>query len=395
MKGKIAQAADHFRVALLIETSHEFGREVLRGVRDYERGLDNHWAFYLQPDGMRQEMPKMGLWPCTGVIARFSGAAAARQLARSGLPLILLDPRQSRGRGLARAPYITTDTDAIVEMAFEHLYAGGCRTFAFVHSAAGTVWSEARGRAFAELARRRGFGCHVFGTQPAGTSWSADIRRLGAWIARLPAGLGVFAAMDQRGRQVIEACREKGIRVPGDVMVLGVDNDPLVCELCEPSLSSVALDAHRAGFEAARLLDRLMRGGAGAGERILVRPTHVSRRQSTSSGFDQDGVVAEARRYIFERLADPRMQVGDVATRCGVSRRLLETRFVQSVGRTLLQELTELRMERARTLLRDTPGAVAEVAAACGFSGPNYFTKAFRRRHGLAPLKYRASFDRA
>ena len=52
MKGKNAhRPADHERVALLIETSHEFGREVLRGIRDYEKALDNHWAFYLQPDG--------------------------------------------------------------------------------------------------------------------------------------------------------------------------------------------------------------------------------------------------------------------------------------------------------------------------------------------------------
>jgi LacI family transcriptional regulator len=393
MKGKIAQTADHFRVALLIETSHEFGREVLRGVRDYERGLDNHWAFYLQPDGMQQEAPKMGLWPCTGVIARLFNAATARLLLGGGIPFILLDPHTShvaRRYDLAKVPHITTDTGAIVEMAFEHLHACGCRSFAFVHSSEGTVWSEARGRAFAALAERRGFPCQLYGTQAHGIPWEEDIRQLGNWIARLPRRLGVFAAMDQRGRHVIEACREKGLRVPDDVLVLSVDNDPLVCELCEPSLSSIALDAHRAGYEAARILDGLMRGRPAApGTRILVKPTHVSRRQSTSSGFDEDVVVAAARRYIFDRLADRTVQVSDIAAYCGVSRRLLETRFVQAVGRTLLQDLTAMRMERARTLLRDTADTVAAVAAACGFSDPNYFTKSFRHRHGRSPLNYR------
>jgi len=315
-------------------------------------------------------------------------------LLASGLPLILLDPHTLRTGGcreLARVPHITTDTEAICEMAFEHLYACGCRSFAFVHSVSGTVWSEARGRAFQSLVDRRGLSCRQYGPQARGISWEEDIRKLGAWIARLPRRLGVFAAMDQRGRQVIEACREKGLCVPDDAMVLSVDNDPLVCELCEPSLSSIALDAHRAGYEAARLLDRLMRGDAvRPGERILVKPTHVSRRQSTSSGFDHDAVVAAARRYIFDRLGDRRTQVRDIAAYCGVSRRLLETRFVRAVGRTLLQELTEMRMERARTLLRETASSVTEVAAACGFAGPNYFTKAFRRKHGVAPLAYRA-----
>ena len=170
-----------------------------------------------------------------------------------------------------------------------------------------------------------------------------------------------------------------------------MDNDPLLCELCEPSLSSIALDAYRAGYEAAGVLHRLMDGLAAEPEtRILVEPTHVSRRQSTASGFDRDAVVAAAHRFIFDRLDDRSLQVSDIARHCGVSRRLLETRFVQAVGRTLLQELTALRMERACTLLRDSPDTVSAIAAACGFGDANYFTKAFRRHQGLAPLKYRA-----
>ncbi len=394
MRGKNAQRRiDHHRVALLIETSHEFGREVLRGIRDYEKALENHWAFYLQPDGMRQEVPIIGAWRCTGVIARLSGGAASRMLLTSGLPLVLLDPHTeqlSKKYELAQVPYITTDTEAIVRMAFEHLHACGCRTFAFVHSAADTVWSVARGRAFAGLAARHGFACHVYGTQPSATPWEEDMRQMGAWLARLPRGLGVFAAMDQRGRHVIEACREAGLRVPDDVMVLSVDNDPLLCELCEPSLSSIALDAYRAGYEAAQTLHGLMGGQPAAPHtRILVKPTHVSRRQSSASGFDQDRVVAGARRFIFDRFADARVQVAEIAAHCGVSRRLLETRFAQAIGRTLLQELTEVRMERARTLLRESDDTVTQVAAASGFADANYFTKAFRQRHGRAPLKYR------
>lgn len=393
MKGKIAQKGKHHHVALLVETSHEFGREVLRGIRDYEKGIARHWAFYLQPDGMRQDAPRMGSWPCTGVIARLFSDAAAQMLLTSGLPLVLLDPYTEHLReryAMEGIPYITTDTEAIVRMAFEHLRDCGCRRFAFINSVEDTVWSAARERAFSELARRSGFACHVYGTSGGELPWEQEIGRLGRWIARLPRGLGIFAAMDQRGRHVIEACREVGLRVPDDVVVLSVDNDPLLCELCEPSLSSIALDAYRAGHEAARVLHRLMDGErVGPHTRILVGPTHVSRRQSTASGFDQDPVVAEARRFVYERFGESRLQVSDIARHCGVSRRLLETRFGQAMGRTLLAELTEVRMERARTLLRETGGTIAEISEACGFADPNYFTKAFRRSNGRAPLRYR------
>jgi len=396
MKGKKAQKRDsHYRVALLIETSHEFGREVLRGIRDYEKNLDNHWAFYLQPDGMQQDVPRIGSWPCTGVIARLFNKETARMLLAGGLPLVLLDPyseQLSKTHDLVQVPFITTDTDAIVRMAFDHLYACGCRDFAFVHSTVDTVWSTTRGRAFEKWVGQRGFVCHVYGNQPAGISWEKDIRDLGIWLARLPRGLGVFAAMDQRGRNVIEACREAGLGVPDDVVVLSVDNDPLLCELCEPTLSSIGLDAHRAGYEAAQVLDSLMKGGkVETNTRILAEPTHVSRRQSTASGFGQDLVVAKARRCIFRRFADPSFQIRDIVEQCEVSRRLLETRFVLAVGRTLLQELIEVRMERARALLRDSSETIASIAMASGFSDTNYFTKAFRHRHGLSPQNYRTT----
>ena len=391
MKGKNAQDSRAFHVALLVETSHEFGREVLRGIRDYERKQHEHWVLYLQPDGMRQDVPRMGAWPCTGIIARPFSGALARFLQNSRLPLVLLDPAPEQLKPpLTTAPILTTDTDAIVRMAFEHLRACGCETFAFVHSSVETVWSAARGKAFSELAARHGFPCHIYGSPSGRTPWETDIRRLGDWLTRAPRGLGVFTAMDQRGRHVIEACQNVGLRVPDDVVVLGVDNDPLLCELCEPSLSSIAMDAHRAGFEAARLLHALMCGESVPPDtRILVKPTHVSRRQSTASGFDQNPLVTRARRYIFDHFAERDVQITDIARHCGVSRRLLETRFVQAMGRTLLQELTAIRMERARILLRDSHALVSDIAAAIGFSDPNYFTKAFRQHHGAPPLKYR------
>lgn len=396
MIGKIAKApVDHFRVALLIETSHEFGREVLRGIHDYEQAQVNPWAFYLQPDGMRQSVPKIGTWQCTGIIARFFHAETEKRLLRSKLPLVVIDPdfsTASSASALRNIPYMTTDADAIAEIAFRHLRACGCQTFAFVHSLPKTPWSVSRAKAFHERATREGCACLIHDPPKKNRSWEQEIHHLGDWLARLPEHPGVFAAVDQRGRQVIEACRERHLRVPDDVMVLSVDNDPLLCELCEPPMSSIALDAHRAGYEAAQLLDQMMRGHAvKPGTCILVRPTHVSRRTSTASGFAQDEVVAEARRFIFDHLSDRSMQISMIAAHCGVSRRLLEKRFHQAVGHTLLQELTNMRMERARTLLRDTRETIASLSSACGFNDPNYFTKAFRRHHGCSPQTYRKS----
>lgn len=382
-------------MALLVETSHEFGRAVLRGVQEYDRTLDEHWAFYLQPDGTRQVMPDLKAWHCTGVIARPFSVSTAAWLLGEKLPLVLVDPHTVDVRDefdFSPFPHITTDAESIAALAFDHLRACGCVEFAFVHSVEPTVWSERRGEAFQRLVEKGGLTCHVYATPPQGRPWDEDIGHLGRWLLRLPRGLGVFAARDQRGHHVVEACREAGLHVPDDVVVLGVDNDPLLSQLCEPSLSSVALDVRRAGFEAAQVLDRMMGGEHFApGTRILVRPTHVSRRRSTSSSFGDDRVVTLARRYIFEHFAEPDFQVSGIAAHCGVSRRLLETRFVQTFGKTPLQMLIEMRMERARTLLLETTDPVHTIAVTCGFADANYFTKAFRRTHGKAPQSYRES----
>jgi LacI family transcriptional regulator len=382
----------HFHVALFIETSHEFGREVLRGIRDYERTLKSHWGFYLNPDGIMQDLPRMGGWPCTGIIARVFAPEAAARLQKLGRPLVLLDPFSGRLRlSDPSVPVISTDTRSIVRMAFDHLRGCGCKRFAFIHSVTPTVWSESRGEAFAALAKAEGFPCAVYPSLRREPPWEEDIGNLGRWLATLPRPLGVFAAMDERGRHVIEACREAGLRVPEDVAVVGVDNDPLLCELCEPSLSSIALDAHGAGMEAARQLHRLMEGrGVKPGTQILVAPTHISRRASTAIGHDEDPYLAAAKNFLFKNVGNPAFQIPLLAKYCGVSRRALEKRILASTGLTLLQTLTALRMERACSLLRDTRDNVEDIATACGFSDAGYFRKAFRKRLGKTPQEYRA-----
>ena len=80
-----------------------------------------------------------------------------------------------------------------------------------------------------------------------------------------------MACNDIRGRQVIEACLQAGLRVPDDVAVVGVDEDRLLCELANPPLSSVVLN-----LEAGRL------SGGRTARRIDVGPHPESRNESWS-----------------------------------------------------------------------------------------------------------------
>jgi LacI family transcriptional regulator len=187
---------------------------------------------------------------------------------------------------------------------------------------------------------------------------------------------------------VLEACRLADLRVPEDVAVLGVDNDEVFCTLSNPPLSSVILNAETAGFRAAELLDKMMRGEVTTPRRILVEAIGVVSRRSTEIVAVDDPDVSAALQLIHrEQGCD--ISVDDVVEEVAVSRRNLEKRFRETLGRTILEEIQITRLERAKRLLVETTYPVSKVAAIAGFGSTGYFIQFFHSRVGKTPRKYR------
>ena len=150
--------------------------------------------------------------------------------------------------------------------------------------------------------------------------WEDEQKALTDWLQQLPRPAGLMACDDCRGREVLEACRTAGIRVPEEMAVIGVDNDELLCELADPPLSSVALNAEAGGYQAAMLLDRMMHGRQCEPARLTVEALHVVTRRSTDIVAIDDPVVAAALRYIHDHAATP-IGIGDVVEHVLLSRR--------------------------------------------------------------------------
>jgi LacI family transcriptional regulator len=209
------------------------------------------------------------------------------------------------------------------------------------------------------------------------------------WIRDLPKPIGLLACDDDRGREVMEACRAAGAQVPEDVAVMGVDNDELLCDLSDPPLSSVAFDTERAGYEAAALLGGLMLGRIREPRRILVEPMYVVARRSTDVLALDDRAVAAALRFIHDTAGRP-IGVGEVIRQVPLSRRTLELRFRRVVGRSIHEEIQRVRLERARQLVAETDLSIGMIAENCGFAGAGHLTRSFARTFGLPPSRYRA-----
>ena len=208
------------------------------------------------------------------------------------------------------------------------------------------------------------------------------------WLESLPKPCGVFCACDVYGVQVTNACRSRGIAVPTQVAVLGVDNDPVICSVSFPPLSSVDLNSKKVGYEAAALLDRMMAGKQPPKRTIFVEPEHVITRESTDIIAVDDADVAQAIRLIREHACRG-LRVKDVAETLGLSRRALQQRFQRCLHRTPKEELMQVQIDRAKMLLSQTDLSVEQISRRCGFTTFEYFVRAFRRKTGTTPRIYR------
>ncbi len=380
-------------IAVLIETSRAYGRGLLRGVSRFHREHGT-WSISFKPEDRGTRLQRwLKTWHGDGILARIGTPAMAAAVSATGLPFVDL-------RGASRplgVPGFGCNNEDICHLAYDHLRERGLRDFAFVGEPVGFhIYDDERSDAFVRIIEKSGGSCHVF-HHPArargSIRWENEQRQLANWLARLPKPIGVLAVHDDRGLQVLEACRTLDIAVPDDVAVVGIDNDEFLCNLAIPSLSSIDPNSERVGYEAAILLDRMVDQRAQFTQSQFFPPVGVVARQSTDVLTAHDRDVTAAIRFI-RQYACQRITVKDVERQVALSRSLLNRRFKQVVGRSPKAEIVRVQIETARQLLVDTDLPVAEIAALTGFSESKYFIAVFDRHVGTTPRSFRVKNGR-
>ena len=198
-----------------------------------------------------------------------------------------------------------------------------------------------------------------------------------------------MACYDIRGREVLDVCRQLGVKVPDELALIAVDNDELICDLAEPPLSSVIPDSRRTGYEAGRLLDLLMAGQSELPLAHLIKPLGISVRGSTDVLATDDADVSTAVRFIRTHASEG-INVEDVLRAVPLSRRVLESRFEKLLGRTPHEEITRVQVERVKELLTETDLPLSVIAHRAGYKHVEYMSVVFKRETGLPPSQYRA-----
>lgn len=372
-------------VALVIETSLVYGRRIVRGINSYIRS-HQPWAIFLDQREDQSPAPTwLEHWRGDGVICRMTSVRLAKGLVEAGVPIIDLNDYIDLG-----LPGIWSDHPAIGRLAAEHLLECGFRQFAFC-GFRGQHWSVQRRDGFMQRIEQSGHSCRVHEsrwTKRHSHPWEQERQKLSAWLKSLAKPVGVMACNDMRGQQVLDACRAAEIAVPDEVAVIGVDNDDLVCELCDPPLSSVIPNPERIGYEAAELLAALMERKPPPRRRWLIEPLGIATRQSTDVLAIDDPTIAAAVRFIRESACKG-VTVPEVVARAAVSRSVLERGFHKYLGHTPQAEIRQVQVKRVKELLSQTELPLAQVSALAGYEHPEYMSVVFKRETGSTPGEFR------
>ena len=323
----------------------------------------------------------VGFWHPQGAVVE-CGSAVGLLTADdfAALPVVFLDCSGDVG-----APAVRSDARDIAECAAHELLALDFADYAYAPWLEPLAWSIERGDVFEAYVRRNGLACHRL-------DWDGDRsemalrKRLAEWMDALPRPVGVFAANDYVASLVVSCAQALRLRVPDDVAVLGVDNDLRICDYAQPTISSLAPDYEGAGETAAALLDRRMRNPDAKIADALFGVGRIVRRESTRLVRRRDKRIEKVLALIRTE-SQTGLSPSDLARRLNCSRRLLEMRFREATGRTLLAEIRATRIECAKQLMERNDMRLSEVAHHCGYQSECAFRRAFKQETGHSPRR--------
>jgi len=328
-------------------------------------------------------------WSGDGILAQINRRAdVIRYIRRQRVPCV--DMWVSRPD--IPLPRITGDQRLIGQTAAEHLFERGFRQAAYFSTEYRHL-HKLRAEGFSDRFLKQS------GNPPVNLSWELHSRKgidnwraQNAWLKRmlhaLPKPLGVFCYSDYDAAKIETICLEAGYAIPDDIAVLGVDNDPLVCENIHIPLTSVRHDLFRVGYDGAALLDRLMRGGKAPKEPILIPPCGIEVRASTDGFVAADPIVRSVIKFFRQNLSRD-IGLRDAAEVAGLPVHKLKAHFRRVLGEAAYATLTRLRLLEAKRLLAHTELSVKEIASETGFCHAQHLNNAFRRSERCTPTAYR------
>ncbi len=367
------------------------------GITEYIRSKGD-WQLIIWPDNSIKSLQFLKKRGCKGAFVSTQTATKAKELYQLGIPVVALSTVQD----MYNLPYISANSKEVAYMAAEYLLGKEFQNFAFF-GLTQAKWSRDRHEHFSEYLKKTDHKVEVYKEKEipilndftpftrlwinstVGTGQEALIK----WLRELPKPVAILASCDIFACHLINVAKEANINMPDEVAILGVNNDTAVCNICDPPLSSIALNFKKAGYNAATLLDSIISGKEKMhGQYVEISPTHVETRGSTDVYAIGDPDIIQAMKYIRQHSNKP-LQVNEIANSVCMSKRSLQMRFNKAIGRSIHDEIVLAHFEIAKILLIETSLPIDEIAIRSGFHYTSNMRRAFKKITGMLPQKYR------
>jgi len=373
-------------VALLVETSLSSGREILKGISQYVHEHED-WKVFHYTGSLGVMVPEvLENWQGDGIIARLNSPEMLQVIRRKNVPVVDVLGNVSETGFVC----VKSDNTAISNLVFDHFYERGFKSYGFL-GVEGERWSQEREVAFRNrIAEAR---C-VYSPKMVShflkqhCSWNDYLGGLSAWLMVLPKPAAVFVCSDQFAPDLAAACSSAKLKIPEDIAILGVDNDPAFCEVVYPPLSSVDANHVQVGYSAASVLGEMLKGRIPEASEILVPPLEVVSRRSSDAFALQDEGLRRAMIAIRDHACEG-IGVDEISKIAGYSRSVLQRKFRTQLSRTVHDAILSTKLLKARELLSLTRLPLIEVAVRSGFNHQEYLHHVFKARLGLTPGEYR------
>ncbi len=377
------------RVALAFPYGRAFVEKVVEGILAYAR-RETKWQIMRFPERLSPSLDWLQGWQGDGAFVIVSTPEDARIARALPFPVVNITAYFPE----PGVTTVTADHREIGRLAAKHLLERRFRKFGY-YGSRDLYFSQLRRDGFIEVIEKNGGSCAVLEVSSivaTGRMWTRQQQELDDWLRSLKPPVAIMASTDLRADILLETCRRLGLRVPDDIAVIGVDNDPVVVSHAQPPLTSIERDDQRAGELAASTLDEMMAGRRDRRQVLSVPPLGVVARQSTETMAVEDPVIANLVQYIRQHIAE-NFGVERLPPQVPCSRRTLENRFRAQLGASPAEIIHRLRVDQARRLLEaEHPQSLAAIATACGFSDMRNFRLVFRRYQKQSPAGYRKRF---
>lgn len=377
------------RLLYITDFTEQFAYRLLKGILEYSKSHEPWIVMRVPPEyknsiGMKKLVKWAVEWKADVVIGTFDPDDDISLFKKEGIVVLA----QDYIRKFDDVPNITGDDSATGRMAAEYFLSRGFKNFGFFgHN--GVCWSDERREGFRATIQQSGYNqFHVYYGQTLDKRWHYTAAELTTWLTSLPKPIAIMCCDDNQGAILLEGCNSCGIKVPDEVSVIGVDNDSILDNMSEPTLSSIDVDIERGGAEAAEMASRMLHNPTFKGHDIILHPVDIKTRISSSAYATKDSAVLQALQFIQKNI-DQKIGVQDVLEEIPLSRRLLEIRFKQVTSESIYSYISRQRIKRFASLLLSSTDSVSAIAQNMGEEDSNSITRRFKEIMGCTPLEYR------